>query len=669
MPVSDRLAFGDFVLERSQQRVLHRDGTLLTLTPRLFSALLLLAERAGELLDKDTLMLALWPGLVVEENNLSQVISGLRRALGDDTQGSRYIQTVPRRGFRFIATVTALPDEAARVSGPVLPPMPMALPVAAPAIPPATAAPVVADAAQRGRRQSDKRRSLRALLAAGLAAGLASAGWWASHRSAGGGPDLPPGNGRQTLAVLPFKPLVAEGRDELLEVGMADSLIARLSTVPGLVVRSVGSVLRYAGPGQDPLRAARELEVVWIVDGSLQRRGDQFRATARLLRAADGTAAWSGSFDAQFTSVFDIQDQISNRVMQALAPTLQLAAGSDAVVDLPLTDVGGTRSVEAYQLYLAAIQHAQGLRADGLRKSLALLNQALTVDPGYALAWVKLAEIHKRRLFSADAVPSEVFEPIKLALQRALALAPKLAQAHAEVGFSLYWFDFDWPGAEREFRRALALNPNVVMAHFGLGMMLATQDRIDEGLAHLRQARELDPMSLVINTIEAGYLLSVGRRAEARARLARVFDIAPNFWLAHATQGLLLLAEQQDDAGIAALRRAVALADGSTQPSVLLGIHLARLGQLGETRALLKQMLALSKTRYVPPTSLAALHAALGEVAPALALLAQAVAVHDTRLIVFKDDPRWASLRQEPGFVALLKKLKLDHYGAGLSPP
>lgn len=318
-------------------------------------------------------------------------------------------------------------------------------------------------------------------------------------------------------------------------------------------------MLRYAGPGQDPVRAARELEVVWIVDGSLQRRGDQLRATARLLRAADGTAAWSGSFDEQFTGVFDIQDQISNRVMQALTPTLRAAAGaavgSDIAVNIPLTDVGGTRSIEAYQLYLAASQHAQGLRADGLRKSLALLNQALTVDPGYALAWVKLAEIHKRRLFSADAVPTEVFEPIKLALQRALALAPDLAQAHAEVGFSLYWFDFDWPGAEREFRRALALNPNVVMAHYGLGMMLATQDRIDEGFAHLRQARELDPMSLVINTIEAGYLLSGGRLAEARARLVRVFDIAPNFWLAHATQGLLLLTEQQDDAGIAAPRR------------------------------------------------------------------------------------------------------------------
>ena len=665
MSVSERYAFGDFVLERSQQRVLHRDGTQLSLTPRLFSALLLFAERAGELLDKDTLMLALWPDLVVEENNLSQVISGLRRALGDDTQGSRYIQTVPRRGFRFIAAVTALPGAAEQATVPVVAPViaPVSIPVAPPPMPDS-----VPDAAPRTRRESDspdKRRWLRLALATGAVAVLGGTGLWAWRRSPATGVAAQ----GATLAVLPFKPLAAEARDELLEVGMADSLVSRLSTVPGLVVRSIGSVRRYAGPEQDPVRAARELDVTWIVDGSLQRRGDQLRVTARLLRAADGGAAWSGSFDEKFTGVFDMQDLISNRVMQALQPTLQAAAPSGAPANAPLTNEGGTRSTEAYELYLAASRHAQGLRADGLRKSIELLNQALAVDPAYALAWVLLAEVHRRRLFSADAVPTEVFEPIKVALQRALALAPNLAQARTEAGFTLYWYDFDWPGAEREFRRALAANPNVAMAHFGLGMLLATQDRQGEGFVHLRMARELDPMSPIFNTIEAGYLIDGGRRAEARTRLARVFDIAPNFWLAHATQGLLYFAEQQPGPGIAALRRSVELADGSSQPSVLLAVHLVRVGQPDEARAILNQMLARSRERYVPPTSLAAVHAALGEAAPALDLLEQAVPAHDTRLIVFKDDPRWAGLRKEPRFVALLKTLKLDRFGPGLSPP
>ena len=612
----------------------------LAVTPRLFNALLLLAEHPGELLDKDTLMRALWPGLVVEENNLSQVVSGLRRALGDDAQGSRFIQTVPRRGFRFVAAVAALPDADASLVAPAE--------ATAPAPPP-----IEADL-------PDKRHLLRLALVAGATAALAAAGWWVWRRP------LAAGAAAQgaTPAVLPFKPLVAEGRDELLEKGMADSLIARLSTVPGLVVRSTGSVLRYAGAEQDPLRAARELEVTWIVDGSLQRRGDQLRVTARPLHASDGVAAWSGGFDEKFTGVFEVQDQISNRVMQALAPTLHAGVATSA----QLTELGGTRSAEAYQLYLAARWRAEGGRAIEISKGIALLNQALGIDPAYALAWVELAQIHRRRLWNADAVPSEVFEPANVALRRALALVPTLAQAHAGLGFSLFWFDYDWPGAERGFRGALATNPNVATGHWGLAGLLLTQDRLDEGFVHLRLARELDPMSPVYNAVEASFLLDHGRRAEARTRLDLALDIAPDLWLAHVALGLLHLAEQRPEPGIAALRRAVELADASTRPKAVLAVHLARLGQTDEARAILNQLLALAQTRYVTPTSLAAVHAALGEVAPALTALEQAVLTRDTRVIYLKDDPHWIGLRKEPRFMALMKQLKLDRYGPGLSP-
>ena len=639
MVVSDRYAFGSFVLERSQQRVLRSDGSELNLTPRLFSALLLFVENADALLDKDTLMLALWPGLVVEENNLSQTISGLRRALGDEPPGSRYIQTVARRGFRFIATVTVLP-----AAGPL-----------APSLPAVPASPVSA-------LQSDRRRWLSLVLAGSAATGLGGTGWWVWRRERTAATDATAL--RATLAVLPFKPLVAEGRDELLEVGMADSLIARLSTVPGVVVRSIGSVRRYAGADQDPLRAARELDVAWIVDGSLQRRGDQLRVTARLLRAADGGATWSDSFDEKLTGVFDVQDLISARVAQALATRLEVGADARA----PLKGIGGTRNTDAYQLYLAAGRLAQDMRAEGLRKSLALYNQALAIDPGFALAWVGLAETHRRRLFGADGVPSEVFEPAGFAVQRALAIAPNLAEARAEQAFKLYWFDFDWPVAEREFRRALAINPNVVAAHFGLATLLLTQDQPDEGFAHMRSARELDPMSPVLNSLEAAYLLAAGRRDEARARLNRAFDIAPNFWLAHSTLGMLLLAEQQPEQAIAALRRAVVLADNS-RASALLGIYLARSGQREEAREILNQLLSQAQTRYVPPSSLAAVHLALGEVGSALDALDRAFLSRDPRLTFLKDDPRFVGLRKEPRFVALMQKLKLDRYGPGLSPP
>ncbi|MEO8807720.1 MAG: tetratricopeptide repeat protein [Burkholderiaceae bacterium] len=650
MAVSERYSFGEFVLERSQQRVLRRDGSELSLTPRLFSALLMFVENADALLEKDALMCALWPGLVVEENNLSQTISGLRRALGDEPPGSRYIQTVARRGFRFIATVTALPDVDALTAAPHTPDV-----ADAAGGPPARA---------NGRRQSDKRRWLGLALAAGAAAGLGAAGWWAWRR-----PSVAPTDAtalRATLAVLPFKPLAAESRDELLEVGMADSLITRLSTVPGLVVRSVGSVRRYAGAEQDPLRAARELDVAWVVDGSLQRRGDQLRVNARLLRSADGTAAWSDSFDEKFTGVFDMQDVISTRVMQALAPRLQANAG--VAPGLPASNLGGTRNTDAYQLYLAASRHAQSRRADGVRKSISLFNQALSIDPAYALAYVGLAEALRETLLSADAVPAEVFEATRVAVQRALALAPNLAEAVSEKAFNLYYFEFDWPGAEREFRKAVAANPNVAMAHFGLAQLLLTQDRPDEGFVQLRLARELDPMSPFVNALEASYLLASGRRDEARARLNRAFDIAPDFWLAHRTLGLLQLAEHQPELAIASLRKAVTLAEGNTRIRALLAMHLARLGRRDEARTIQNQLLDLAKTRYVSPVSFAVVHAALGETALALDALERAFAARDTQLVFLKDDPRWADLRKEPRFVALMQTLKLDRYGPGLSP-
>jgi tetratricopeptide (TPR) repeat protein len=175
-------------------------------------------------------------------------------------------------------------------------------------------------------------------------------------------------------------------------------------------------------------------------------------------------------------------------------------------------------------------------------------------------------------------------------------------------------------------------------------------------------------MSPFLNAIEASYLLARGQRVEAGARLRRAFDIAPEFYLAHRTQGLLYFAEQRPELAIASLRRAVALADGNSRPSALLGMHLARLGQRDEAREILNRMLERAKSGFVPPVSLAVLHAALGENSLALDALERALAAHDTQLVFLKDDPRWSSLRNEPRFVALMQELKLDRYGRGLSP-
>jgi TolB-like protein/Tfp pilus assembly protein PilF len=449
---------------------------------------------------------------------------------------------------------------------------------------------------------------------------MAGAGWFAWQRGKVGTP-------RTTLAVLPFKPLLDDGRDKRLEVGMADSLTARLSVVPGLVVRSTASALRYAGPTQDPVAAARDLDVDWVVDGTLLRHGDQLRATARLLRTADGSAAWSGSFDAAVSDVFAVQDQIGARVAQALAGALSLTGLAQPA------ELGGTRKPEAYQLYLAATWRAQGTRGDSTAKALALLQQALAIDPACARAWAQRAWVRRRRLWRNDSPASEVFAASNDAARRALSLAPELGLARAGLAFSLYWFEFDWSAAQREFRAAVASNPNEVSAHWGMAQLLLSLGRVDEGFAHLRLTLELDPMSPVFHAIAASYLTAHGRLAVATTRLTRAFDIAPEHGLAYEALALLRLAEGRPDEALAAQRKSVDSSDGTTHPLAMLGRQLAIAGHEDESRAILQRLEASAGVRFVPPTCLATVQAALGHTAAALDALEEAYRVRDVRLI------------------------------------
>ena len=268
-----------------------------------------------------------------------------------------------------------------------------------------------------------------------------------------------------------------------------------------------------------------------------------------------------------------------------------------------------------------------------------------------------------------DVAPADAFDPANVAVDRALALAPGLAQAHAGSGWIRFWYDYDWAGAEAVFRKAIMLNPNVAEAHFGLGLLLVSLDRPDEGLAHLRSARELDPMSLILNALESALLFERGRKDEATLRLDRALQLDPGFWVSHLALGTRQAAEHHDDDAVASFRRAESLADGSTQATAALATQLARMDRLPEAMRIRDRLLALARVRYVPPTSLAAVHAALGETAQALDALERGFSVRDTRLVYLKNDIRWASLHGEPRFAALLQRMKLDRFGAGLSPP
>jgi TolB-like protein/tetratricopeptide (TPR) repeat protein len=592
---SQHLQVGDFVLDCERRCLFRGDGSQVPLRPRLYRALELLSSRPGELFEKRELIAALWPSQVVEENNLSQLVSGLRRALGDDLPPHRYIQTEPRRGLRFVAPVTVI--ELDRATG---------------------AVPRVAAA-------------------------------------------------RDKLAVLPFLNLHGLERDSLLALGMADSLIARLSVSPTLSVCSVGSVRRFAGRAQDCVLAGRQLGVQWVVDGTLQRQAERLRVTARLLCVDSGVAVWTGQFEDRSASVFELQDTICRRVADALRQHFGRAgpvwAGGDA------KEPGGTRHPDAYQLYLAAMNHSQGIRSDGLVHSVALYEQALRFDPGFALAHVGIAEASRRSIFGADRSPVEVFDVMRHHTERALHLAPDLAEAHTQLGWLRYWCDRDWLAAEAAFRHAIELNPSASLARFGLGFMLLVIGRCDEGIDLVRSARELDPMSLLIGTMESSFLLQLGEGIAGRERLERMLAIEPRFWIVHMMQAQCLAEDGLWDAAFASAQQAVDLAVQSTQALALKGAILGWAGRLDDARAVLMQLQVLRSTRFVPPTSLAAVHAALGEADQALDHLEHACSVLDVRTVYLKDDARWRALRSHRRFQALLAGMRLNGLPRGVYGP
>lgn len=619
-----QLAFGDFRLDLVRRQLLDAKGAVVELSPRHFDALAYFVEHRDELLDKDRLLDALWPGQVVEENSLNKLVSALRKALDDDGEARRFLLTVPRRGFRFVA-------EVRHVSAAETPFVPAAEPASTPSHEPAW------------------RR--RAWLVGGAAAAAASVGAvflaWRPRT------DDQLAEASTTLAVLPFKPLADAARDEVLELGMADSLITRLSAARGVIVRPVGAVRRYLGRDTEPLRAAHELGVAWVLEGTIQQQGERTRVTARLLDANSGSAAWSSSFDETFTHVFDVQEAISRRVADALVPRL-------GERDRGALGGSGTRNAGAYRLYLEARYHSLLFTPDAYRRAIALYEQAIAADPRYAYAHAGLADVLRRTQFTSNTAPRDTFEKIRAAAQRAVELDPLFGDALAALGWVAYLYDWDWPGAERMMRRALGLNPSSVDAHYGLAHVFMSTGRHAQALPSFSRAREVDPQSLITNTLEGGMLAMSGRVEEGLTRIRHAMQINPGFWIAHLFFGNVLFNIGRIDAALASLQQAVELSGGSAWASGFLGHALAQAGQLEPAREVLRGMRSSGRNSYISPAMLALVHTGLGEHEAALTALEKAYETRDIRLAYLQIDHRWEPLRGDARFAALAARLKLD---------
>jgi DNA-binding winged helix-turn-helix (wHTH) protein/TolB-like protein/Tfp pilus assembly protein PilF len=503
-------SFGEFRID-AVERVLLRQNELVPLTPKVFDLLLLLVANHGHVVEKERLMKEVWPDTFVEEGNLTQNISVLRKALGNSTNGSGYIQTIPRRGYRFVGNVTVGPVDTEELSIEVH-----------------SRARVIVDeerdssissvAANADKRLIPERRGLarerRSILIAGacLTVLALTAFFWNPWRKAEPQSRTVTQSSIKTVAVLPFKPLSNEGREEYLELGIADSLITRLSSIRQIIVRPTSSVRRFAGTNYDPIIAGRELKTDAVVDGSIQRLGDRLRINVQLIRISDGSVLWGYHCDDLCTDLFAAQDSISENVARSLALTLSDVENQELTKHY-------TTSSDALRAYLNARFYYGKRTRESANETVEYLQKAVELDPQYALAHAALAEAYASLAFLHVTTTDESMPRAKTAAERALGLDPNLAEAHSAAGFIKLTYGWDWRGAGEQFQKALELNPNESVVHDDYATLLEAQGRTDEAIVELNKARELDPLSLLIS------------RNHGRAYYyARQYDRAVQIW-------------------------------------------------------------------------------------------------------------------------------------------
>ncbi len=624
--------FPPFRLDTQRRELTGEQGTVVPLTAKAFDTLCVLVERRDRVVSKDELMAAVWHGRIVEENNLSQAISALRRALGTDASEHRSIVTVPGRGYQFVAEVAEGDDDP---DGPLHA-----------HTPPSAAATALPRRVDRRRANDGPRRAvvLGALLITLVLFALVAG----RLREPTDPMPAPTTATRATLAVLPFRSLSAGPRDELLELGLAETLVTRLGRSKALRVRSLASAQRLmAGHAADPVGVGRELAASYVVEGSTQRIGDDVRVNVHLLSVDDGGTLLSQTFDARIDQVFTLQDKIGDAVTTALA--LQpVAVPARAASPCEGDDAGAFRA-------LLRAQYRLHRRAPD---TIAAFREAIRRDPSCSRAYAGLAMAY---LFLAhnDAPPDEVFPLARGAALQALRIDPESAEAHVAYGRYLQLHDWDWRGAEEALRRAIDRNPSLADAHFSLAHLLVNTGRFDEGLDQARQARELDPLSPFINALEGGFLSAAGQPDAARARLARALELEPDFWIALLVRGGLALDRSEFAAAAADLQRAAERSRRASQVLAVLAVAEVAAGRRSQAEAILRELQQRAAAGYLPPTSLAAVYNALGDTDAALDQLERAHAAHDIRIGFIKVDARWNDLRDEPRFKALMQALRL----------
>ena len=579
--------FSSFRLDAGE-RVLLRDGQPIALPPKDLETLLVLVARAGHIVEKEELLEKVWPGVFIEEGNLARHIFNLRQVLGDAPDGRSYIETIPKRGYRFVAPVREEAEPAA----------------------PQTYTPQVSEqapsAVSPGQRKNLWLWTMAFVVPLAVTAVLVSRYFW---------PPRNPSQQKVMLAVLPFANLSGDAHEDYFADGLTEEMIAQLGQLQpaklGVIART--STVHYKDTKETAAQIGRELGVGYLLEGSVRRGGERVWITAQLVQVGEQTHLWAETYERPLTDVLSIQREIAEKITHSLSIQLLPAA----------TSVSASSSVnfESYDKYLLGLHELGEGTRESENKAIQYFQEGIAKDPKDARLYAALAGAYNA-VTTYYSSPAEVMPRAKEAALRAVELDPNLASAHVRLGYVRLFFDWDWPAAEAEYRRALEINPSLPEAQLGYATYLGTLGRFDEALSRVQQAYLFDPLALESRNEALWIYYFSGRMPETVAQCQKTIEMEPAAGLPYAMLAMAYARMGWRSETLQAAENAIRLANS---PSVITttASALAHVGQSHEAKQLLSKALEQAKERYVCRFIVGAAYAELGENEKALESMEQ----------------------------------------------
>jgi TolB-like protein/DNA-binding winged helix-turn-helix (wHTH) protein/Tfp pilus assembly protein PilF len=634
LQVRGQLRFGVFELDLRAGE-LRKHGLLVRLQEQPLQVLTMLLEQPGELVTREELQKKLWPAntFVDFDHGLNKAISKIRDALGDSAESPRFVETVSRRGYRFLAEVKAAD------TGPVRSPD-VAL-SRHPTTDTQGRVPSAVKPATPKHRLPSLAWKISLLVLFILLASFATWKFYSKNL---------PSTKIRSLAVLPLESLSADASQDYFADGMTDELITDLGQISALRVISRTSVMPYKRARKPLPQIAKELNVDAVVEGTVLRSGDRVRITAQLIEATADKHLWAGSYEGDLRDALTLQNQVARSIAEqiriSLSPQEQAVLKSAKVVN-----------PEAYEAYLKGRYFWNKRTADGLKTAVDYFNQAIAKDPNYAQAYTGLADTYALLGDWQYGVmsPKEAFPKAKAAAIKALELDSTLSEAHNSLAFCFDAFDWDLESAGKEFQRAIELNPGYATAHHWYAWHLSLLGRYGEAIEEMRKAKDLDPLSLIINSDLAELLVIAHFYDESIAQSRKTIEMDPNFALAHNQLAQAYLHKHMYDEAIAELQKAVDLSGGSPTCIANLARAYAASGRSKEAVKLLSDLKNRSNRSYFDASEIAVIYAALGDNDQAMNWLEKGYEERFNPGVLLR--PGFDPLRSDPRFKDLVRRI------------